>query len=258
VTAGEIDEVLNYIGLLSEMCDDFDLTQKRKNFVLNPDVPAHLTLLYGLNCHAHYMVRRWLPLLAESTIAAVPIVRSVFECGVIAQWLRWFPGSEDSLMEESHRQMVALTKDLSRSETPYRRERATSLSTHRVITEWPKLEDAPAHASRIAEICRAFCGGADLYSNYRVLSGYSHAGCLLATAWLDTDRARPRVRDKPQEPLTFKFVGEIALLALCWSSRAFDDLVYKSPRSDFLDSIEHRTQRRTWLQPKPMSTGGTA
>jgi hypothetical protein len=161
-------------------------------------------------------------------------------------------------MEESHRQMVALTRDLSRSETPHRRERAASLSTHRAITEWPKPEDAPAHASRIPEICLVFYAGADLYSNYRVLSGYSRAGYRLAAAWLDSDGGHPRVREKPQEPLTFKFVGEIALVALCWSSRAFDDLVYKSPRSDFLDSIEHRTQLRTWLQPKSMSTGETA
>jgi hypothetical protein len=110
VTAGEINEVPDYIGLLSEMCDDFDLFQRSKKFALNPRVPAHLTLIYGLNCHAHYMVRRCLPLLAESTIVAVTIVRSVFECGVMAQWLRWFPGSEDGLLEESHRQMAALTK----------------------------------------------------------------------------------------------------------------------------------------------------
>jgi hypothetical protein len=45
----------------------------------------------------------------------------------MAQWLRWVPGSEDSLMEESHRQMVAIPKDLSRSETPHYREGAASL-----------------------------------------------------------------------------------------------------------------------------------
>jgi hypothetical protein len=113
-----MDEVPDYVGLLAEMCDDFDQFQRGKNFA-HPRLPEHLTLLYGLNCHAHYMVRRCLPLLAESTIAAIPIVRSVFECGVMAQWLRWVPGSEDSLVEESHRQMVQLTKDFSRSETPH-------------------------------------------------------------------------------------------------------------------------------------------
>jgi hypothetical protein len=42
-------------------------------------------------------------------------------------------------------------------------------------------------------------------------------------------------------------------LALGWSSRAFDDLVYKSPRSQFLDSVEQRTQLSTWLSPLPAS-----
>jgi hypothetical protein len=96
VTAGEIDEVLDYIGLLSEMCDDFDMIQKRKNFVLNPDVPVHLTLLYGLNCHAHYMVRRCLPLLAESTIAAVPSHRALgvrVRChGAVVAVVSWIGG----------------------------------------------------------------------------------------------------------------------------------------------------------------------
>jgi hypothetical protein len=55
---------------------------------------------------------------------AVPIMRSVFECGVMAQWLRWFPGSEDKFLEESHRQMAALTKDLSRSVRPHYQEGA--------------------------------------------------------------------------------------------------------------------------------------
>lgn len=249
MVAGEIDEVPDYVGLLAEMCDDFDQFQRGKYFALNPYMPVHLTLLYGLNCHAHYMVRRCLPLLAESTIAAIPIVRSVFECGVMAQWLRWVPGSEDILMEESHRQMVQLTKDLGRSEAPHYREGAARLSTHRALTEWPKLPEAPAHAARIAAICRTFYAGADLYSDYRYLSGYTHAGYLLATAWLDTDRARPRVRDKPQEPLTIQFVGRRALLALGWSSRAFDDLVYESPRSDFLNSVEQRTGLELWLSP---------
>jgi hypothetical protein len=127
VTAGEIDEVPDYVGLLSEMCDDFDLFQRSKKFALNPRVPGYLRLLYGLNCHAHYIVRRCLSLLAESTIVAVPIVRSVFECGVMAQWLRWFPGSEDSLLEESHRQMAALMKDFNRSVRPHYREGAARL-----------------------------------------------------------------------------------------------------------------------------------
>ena len=124
MAAGEVEVERDYVGLLSEMCDDFELFQQRKKFAPNPDGPLHVRLLYGLNCHAHYMARRCLPLLAESTIAAVPIVRSVFECGVMAQWLRWFPGSDDSLLEEGRRQMMALTKELSRAEsTPFSRAR---------------------------------------------------------------------------------------------------------------------------------------
>src|SRR4029450_13074328 len=73
------------------------------------------------------MVRSCLPLLAESTVAAVPIVRSVFECGVMAQWLGWFPGSEDNVLEESHGLMAALTKDLSRSKRPHYQEGAARL-----------------------------------------------------------------------------------------------------------------------------------
>jgi hypothetical protein len=258
VTAGEINEVPDYIGLLSEMCDDFDLFQRSKKFALNPRVPAHLTLIYGLNCHAHYMVRRCLPLLAESTIVAVTIVRSVFECGVMAQWLRWFPGSEDSLLEESHRQMTALTKDLSRSATPHYREGAARLSTHPALTEWPDpSEEAPAHAAKFAAICRAFYTGAEVYIDYRFLSGCTHAGTMLAAAWLDPDRTRPRIRHTPQEPFTVERLGRVALLALGWSSRAFDDLAYKSPRSDFLNSVEQRTGLDLWLQPKPTPTRGT-
>jgi hypothetical protein len=83
VLAGQEDPVPDYLSLLREMCDDFDKFQQRERYTLNLKVrdPAQVTLLYGLNAHAHYMVRRCLPILAESTIAAIPIVRSVFECG---------------------------------------------------------------------------------------------------------------------------------------------------------------------------------
>jgi hypothetical protein len=80
----ETDEVPDYVGVLQEMCADFALFQRRENYALKPQVrnQAKVMLVCGLNSHAHYLVGRCLPLLAESPIAVVPIVRSVFECGV--------------------------------------------------------------------------------------------------------------------------------------------------------------------------------
>jgi hypothetical protein len=108
------------------------------------------------------MVEHCLPILAMSTIAVVPIVRSVFECGVVAQWLRWVPGSEIGLMDEARRLMEAATKDLSTSESPRYREAAAKLRTHGVFTEWPSVsEDPPAYAAKVGAICLAFYGGRD-------------------------------------------------------------------------------------------------
>jgi hypothetical protein len=111
------------------MCDDFDKFQQRERYTLNLKVrdPAQVTLLYGLNAHAHYMVKRCLPILAESTIAAIPIVRSVFECGVMAQWLRFVPGSEMTLMDEFDGHMRRVIDDLESSAEPNWRERAAEL-----------------------------------------------------------------------------------------------------------------------------------
>jgi hypothetical protein len=250
--AGEPD----YLTLLSEMCDDFDRFQQRENYTLNQQVrnPAQATLLCGLNSHAHYMVRRCLPLLAESPIAVVPIVRLVFECGVMAQWLRWVPGSELSLTEERRRVMKALTGDLRRSQTPHYREAATAAAQHGVFTKWPELSDAPpANAAKFEAICRAFEAESDLYSNYRFLCGYTHAGVDLANVWVvldDAATARVRVRHEPAPLLSVASVGGIAVLALGWASRAVDDLVGESPRSDFLDNVEQRTQFATRLRIK--------
>jgi hypothetical protein len=91
--------------------------------------------------------------------------------------------------------------------------------------------------------CEAFDGSADLYSNYRHLCGYTHAGVPLAS-WLVFDSTDPR------QFFTVQLVGRIALLALGWSSRAFDDLVAESPRSNFLDSVEQRSQLPTRLRIK--------
>jgi hypothetical protein len=251
VLAGNDDGLPDYIGLLREMCDDFDAFQQRGRYTLGSHVrdPSQFMLVYGLNCHAHYMVRRCLPLLAESTLAAVPILRSVFECGVMAQWLRWVPGSEVSLLEESRRQTQALAKDLIRSRFPHRREEGAR-GRRELAEEWPDLSEMPrAPSARFAEMCNAFDGAGDLYSRYRVLSKNTHAGINLAGAWLLLGDAGPRVLDEPREVLPLEVVGYIAVLALGLSSRAFDDLVAESPRSDFLDGVEQRAELVTRLQP---------
>jgi hypothetical protein len=210
---------------------------------------SQVTYLYGLNAHAHYMARRCLPILAESTIAAVPIVRSVFECGVMAQWLRWVPGSEMTLMDDFDRQMGLIMDDFETSAEPDWRERATELRER--LTEIPYLSEAPrANSAKILRICEKFYGGTDLYVRYRVLSAHTHAGAQLASTWLGRDAAGWRVLDKPRESLSFESVGRIVISALGWSARAFDDLVAESPRSVFLDSVEQRTQVSTWLQVK--------
>jgi hypothetical protein len=234
VTAGQIEDEPDYIRLLSEMCDDFDLFQQRENFTLNSHVrdPAQFMFVYGLNCHAHYMVRRCLPILADSTIAVVPTLRSVYECGVMAQWLRWVPGSEVSFLEESRRQMAALAEDLNPRGATSSREGARRFLAELLLPEEPRAHSAKFHA-----ICKAFHGGADLYGYYRVLSGHTHAGFQLAHAWLLFDETGPQVLDEPRG-LPVWVVGYFALLALGWSARAFDDLVADSPRSDFLDAVE--------------------
>jgi hypothetical protein len=254
VLAGQVDGEPDYLGLLREMCDDFDQfqLQQRERYKLNRQVrnPSQVTYLYGLNAHAHYMARRCLPILAESTIASVPIVRSVFECGVMAQWLRWIPGSELTLMDDFDLQMGRVINDFETSAEPVWRERAAELRER--LVEIPDLSEAPrgAHSSKIKTICDSFYGGTDLYVRYRFLSAHSHAGAQVASAWLGRDAAGWRVLDKPREFLSFESVGRIVISALGWSSRAFDDLVAKSPRSKFLDSVEQRTQVSTRLQIK--------
>jgi hypothetical protein len=249
--------VPDYIALLEEMCADFDLFLQRGNYVLNPQVrnQAKVMLVCGLNSHAHYLIGQCLRLLAESPIAVVPIVRTVFECGVMAQWLRWIPGSELSLTEERRRVMKAQTRDLSRSQTPRYREAAAEAAQHGVFTNWPDLADVPPGSdAKFEAICRAFDAQADLYSNYRFLCGYTHAGIDLATVWIVLDGAleaqNVRFRHEPQEILSLASVGRLAYQGLGWSSRAVDDLIAESPRSDFLDSVEQRTQLATRLRVK--------
>jgi hypothetical protein len=153
VLPGEIEEVPDYVGLLRGMCDDFDLFKQRDDFILGPHArdPLQFMFVYGLTFQANYMVRRCLPLLADSTIVAVPILRSVFECGVMAQWLRWVPGSEMSLHDEARRQMVALSEDLNRSSEPSYRENVAW--ARRVLgDDWPDLFRRAA--CQLGENCR--------------------------------------------------------------------------------------------------------
>jgi hypothetical protein len=120
-------------------------------------------------------------------------------------------------MEECRRQQAAMIENLHRSAAPHFREQAAKLG--RVHAEkLPALsEEQHGPSVRFQAMCEAFDGSADLYSNYRHLCGYTHAGVPLAS-WLVFDCTDPR------QFFTVQLVGRIALLALGWSSRAFDSV----------------------------------
>ena len=69
-------------------------------------------------------------------------------------------------------------------------DRIPQAAEHGIFTKWPNLADVPpASAAKFEAICRAFDAEADLYSNYRFLCGYTHAGIDLANIWIVLDGA---------------------------------------------------------------------
>jgi len=247
VTTSDEEDLESYEPLLAEMCADFDRFWARPQ--LNRDTriaPSVLTfaMVYGLACHARTLVAESLPLFTKPTLAMVPIIRSVFEAGVTAQWLRWVRDSDVSLMRAHRRQQTLLTDSLLESANPMFHESGR----HRRAEEEPPipLGEGPDSASFKA-ICYSFATGPDLYLHYRMLCGPVHAGVQAADVWLaETDDGQLRVRREPR----FGFANEggwIAAFGLGLAHRALDDMVVGSPRANFLNRAERRAEMLTRL-----------
>lgn len=193
-------------------------------------------LLFGLTAQAHELVRGGLPIMEPMTTAAHPVIRSVYELGVTAQWVYWVPGAELQVAKEAVRKRRNLINQMKKS---------TSTEFLQTAKRWEEEEESPdlssvARMPSFEAVCGHFDTGDELYMHYRLMSGNTHAGAEAADRWLAIEEGRLVLRAHAREdPPAWMY---FAVLGLMWASRALNDALKKSPRSNFLNRIAREAE----------------
>lgn len=246
----------DYVALLSELHDSHvDFQENRQQIHLMKTVPqAKFVLVYGLACHADLLTAEVMPMLDEKDprprLAAVPIVRSMFEAGLTAQWLTLVPLAELRLAKKHRDVYREMTSEMHASKVPLIKEMAARRDQY---DEQGFLTDPSMPVSSgIKPICDSLVEGHSLYLLYRILCGHVHAGIEAAELWVSGDAGAAsgfRVRHSPQEEWG-ALLDAIAFWSSLWAARALDDIVMNNPRRNLLNRIRDKGQSESRLHLK--------
>lgn len=242
-TSGD-EYVPPYLRLINDVHESYIKFKKNRVHIhRKPDVPnLKFAVIYGLACHTDMLACEVLPLLdtddPRPRLAAVPIVRSIYEAGLTAQWVSRVPGAEYRIAKKHHDVARQQTEELKKSGLALLREAADIRAKRDDDEEPAAYPDMPSSAS-IQSICETFEGGTDLYLIYRMLCGNTHAGVETIDEWLSLDdgvTSGYRVRADPKNHWD-QLTDAVALWGVVWAAFAFDDLVKNTPRRSFLNKV---------------------
>ena len=167
-----------------------------------------------------------------------PLVRLTMECAVTAAWLSVTPNAGNAARHEDARSrlvtMRAIFGDPERVDQDLLDEATRSLEQLR-----PHESGAARH---FEQKCKSLAGGDTLYSFYRILSGYSHAGVSLTELYLKKENESPAnpygiaLLEKPDFlGSEASLVHQVAMLAM--AMKAWDNITATHPMEAELDSI---------------------
>lgn len=211
------------ITVVAEMVTEYRRMTKQPMIRTRPRVHHGVFgCVAGLNAHAHALAEAAMPLWDSGTaqVATIPLARAAFECGLLAQWLVRDPDALDAVISEHERQVRALTREMVL--VPQLREHAEPVLASLTVASSPK-----AHIARsIEQIAKQFEHGTELYANYRLLCGFTHAGIQIVEQWLGEPHPAASApftlrADREPQPAYIIYFG----WALLFTATAFGDLV---------------------------------
>ncbi|WP_315637212.1 MULTISPECIES: DUF5677 domain-containing protein [Microbacterium] len=173
---------------LLEIWDDHRVDDVRVEHTV--DSVRNATLVHGLTAHGADLGRAVLKLVeAEMIVQAYPLVRLMLEDSILVLWLESEPGSWRELIHKASTDLEGLIDEITRNGglTPgFKKlsEAAAATRTQLADSKGPRLTvRRQMHELRGA--------GASLYTHYRVLSQYAHAGKPVADLYSEVDASVP-------------------------------------------------------------------
>lgn len=207
--------------------------------------PRHLVLLATLELEAVETARATL-LLVDSAHsgACAPLVRKVFEFGVVSQWIYITGKGVDafySLADLTGHQLVSEM-----------REAAVPVPAD-VFEMYPNPGRLPSEAQvlrRFKQVCESFGDSAGLYVIYRHLSGGSHPSTDTTSRWLRRADSNPTgLEFQRAEPPPVHTLLHPLLAGLLWCARAVDEQTKYKPRKNALKAIAGEAGISSLLKP---------
>lgn len=204
---------------------------------------AHAPIIFGL---AQHSVRLGVVILdlyeADKRLEAMPLVRSLYEGALTAQWLAQSREAVGAWFNEDVRLRRMLSKDLARSASEIFKASASEVA-HLDAEDVESIAGNQArHFSRLCDALQP--GGAHAYAMYRIMSSYTHPSSTLVDHYAqraDNDDAGVVLR---QEPHT---IGHdawlyISVASMMWASRALDVMHRDRPHREYLRSVARQLQ----------------
>ncbi len=166
------------------------LGKQRTSVPREVDAIRHATLVHGLAAHAAQLSNGALALMEQGLwVPTYPLVRLILEDAILVEWLESERGSWRELLRRSAADLIRLVDQIAEHGTL-----TSELTRFRVAAEanLSGLGGRPPAASRVERQMTDLAGaGKSLYTNYRILSQYCHAGKPVVDLYSIEDDATP-------------------------------------------------------------------
>jgi len=195
-----------------------------------------IALVGGLNAQTHALAEATIALWDSPTawVATVPIARSIFECGLLAQWVVHDPAAMGSVIAECERQRESLAKQLDIAKL------AGGEEIRKAHTGTRGSKENVARS--VKSLTGQFAAEHELYAQYRYLCGFTHGGLSAADQWL--------VRTPPGSRVPLAFLSEkrpvkayaiYVVLGLLYTASALGDVC--QPSKNYANRLNQHAKR---------------
>lgn len=169
--------MIDHRALLRRLLDVWDKEEERQTVDLRTDIDFQVSVVVrGLTAHAADCARGVLALYAASQpVAAVPVIRALFEDAITAGWVLVVPDGWKALSSEGSRTRAAVLATLIKGEGDGA-DSSTKARHQEYADQVATLGPAPGSYRKFDQRLQALDGTDEDYQLYRFLSGLSHAG----------------------------------------------------------------------------------
>jgi hypothetical protein len=154
------------------------------------DAVRHATLVHGLAAHSVQLSRAVLVLMSDGLwVPSYPLVRLILEDAILAEWLESQPGSWRELLRPSAADLIRLVDQIAEHGTL-----TEGLRRYRAAAE-ANMDELGGRVSGRFTVERQMMdlagAGKSLYTDYRILSQYCHAGRSVIDLYSVEDESVP-------------------------------------------------------------------